>query len=118
MNAKARVENLSAEIAVKYGVKGSLEKQVRKIGRAFPKYERKQAQILVHASHALGHPKMQKQLDERSFERAETALLMHLEKVDAMDRRKGIALDLTTTVLVNVVLAVIILATLWAWLKT
>ena len=110
MDARSRLDTLRAEIALKYGVSGSLEKQVRKIGRALPRYERARAAELVRVEAALGHAKLQKQIDGRVFEVAETALQMHLEKVDARDRRKGFALDVTTTVLVNVVLGLIALA--------
>ncbi|MEM6477884.1 MAG: hypothetical protein AAF647_02435 [Pseudomonadota bacterium] len=105
-DASSRLASLSAEIALKYGVSGSFERQVRKLGRALPRYERVQARELVRAERALGHAKLQKQVDRQVFERAETALLMHLEGVDASHRRRGYLLDVTTTtVLVNVLLA-------------
>jgi len=115
-DAAARLASLRAEIALKYGVGGTLKRQVAKIGRTLPRYERAQAAELVRVEQALGHPKTQKQIDARAFERAETALTMHLEGVDAADRRKGYVLDVTTTVLVNLLLAAIVMALLAAWI--
>ncbi|MEM9437900.1 MAG: hypothetical protein AAGA15_12740 [Pseudomonadota bacterium] len=114
-DAQARLATLRAEIALKYGVSGTLDRQVRKIGRTLPRYERRLAAELVRVERALGHPKLQKQIDARAFERAEMALVMHLEGVDAEGRRRGFALDITTTVLVNTLLGAATLAAL-LWL--
>lgn len=113
-NASMRLDALRSEIALKYGVSGSLERQLRKIGRTLPRYERRQAAALVLAEQALGHPELQEQIEPATFDRAETALWMHLEGVDARDRRKGVMLDITTTVLVNVLVGVVLMVVLWS----
>lgn len=117
VDARSRLSDLSAELAVKYGIGGSLARQAKKIGRAMPRYERRHLADLARVEAALTHPKLQRQIDGPAFERAETALQMHLEGVDAADRRKGIALDITTTVMVNLLLAGITLAVLWTLLR-
>ncbi|MEM9437459.1 MAG: hypothetical protein AAGA15_10495 [Pseudomonadota bacterium] len=114
-DAQARLATLRAEIALKYGVKGTLQKQVRKIGRALPRFERAQAAELVRLEQALAEGEMEQTIDARAFERAEMALVMHLEGVEAEERRRTFALDVTTTVLVNTLLGAAALAALF-WL--
>ncbi|MEM8591839.1 MAG: hypothetical protein AAGF13_04865 [Pseudomonadota bacterium] len=114
MDARSRLEKLRQEIALTYGVGGSLQAQVRKIRRVLPRYERQRAEELARVEQALDHPKMQKQIDARAFARAEAALQMHLEGVDAADLRKGRPLDVTTSVLWNLVLGAIALVVVWS----
>ncbi|MEL6610322.1 MAG: hypothetical protein AAFO93_15550 [Pseudomonadota bacterium] len=111
------IDALRAEITARYGVTGTLAAQVRKLGRALPKYERGQARVLVEAERALGHPKMAMRIHRPAFDHAKTALEMHLERVDPHDRRKGMALSIVATVLVNVALAVAVLWGLWVLLR-
>lgn len=113
MDAQARLSSLSAEIALKYGVSGSLEKQVRKIGGTLPRYERARAKDLVRVAEALERDADQIEIDERAFEVAEMALQMHLEHVDAEAFRKSVAVDVATTILVNLVLGAVALAVVW-----
>ncbi|MEM6895829.1 MAG: hypothetical protein AAF576_00515 [Pseudomonadota bacterium] len=115
-DAAARLHALSAEIAATYGVRGSFQRQVRKLGAALPRYERQQAAALVRVERMLARGTPAEAIDGPRFEHAELTLQMHLEQVEAADVRKSFALDITTTVLVNAVLACLVLAGLAAWL--
>ena len=109
------IDALRREIEERYGIAGrTLGVQVRKLGRSLPKYERGQARVLAEAETALGHPKMAMRIQVQAFEHAKTALQMHLETVSPTDRRKGRAIDIAATVLVNVFLAAVVLAVIWA----
>ncbi|MEM6275961.1 MAG: hypothetical protein AAF714_03360 [Pseudomonadota bacterium] len=110
----SRLGSLRAEIALKYGVGGSLGSQVRAIRRTLPKYERRQAESLVRVEAALEAGGAD--VDPQAFERAETALLMHLDELDAAARRTRRAVDIAMNVLVNLVLAVAALLALWLYL--
>jgi len=107
---------LQAEISDRYGIKGrTLRDQVRKLGRWLPRYERGQARVLVEAETALQHPKMAMRVQPKPFHHAKTALMMHLETVDPMERRKGALISLVTVILVNVALAIVAIVAFMAW---
>ena len=109
--ASTRLDALRQALAETYGVTGSLEAQVAQLKRVLPRYERRQAQALVRVEQALGRG--QGEIEARAFEHAELALVMYLEAADERDARKGSAVDVTMSVLVNVVLGLLALALLW-----
>ncbi|MEM1375715.1 MAG: hypothetical protein AAGF78_15200 [Pseudomonadota bacterium] len=113
-DVSSRLGSLRAEIAIKYGVGGSLGSQIRAIRRALPKYERRQAESLARVEAAIEAGAAE--VDPEAFERAETALLMHLDGLEAASRRTRRAVDIAMNVLVNMALAVAALLALWVWL--
>ena len=117
LEAQSRLEDLSAQIAVKYGVSGTFSFQVSKIRRALPRYERARADDLVKVESALEHPTNRYELMREPFERAETALLMHLEGVDRTERVRAFALDAIMSVVTNVALAGIAVAILYVFIR-
>ncbi|MEO0485742.1 MAG: hypothetical protein AAF092_07505 [Pseudomonadota bacterium] len=118
MEARARLDDLSAEIALKYGITGTFSDQIAKIRRALPRYERARADDLAKVESALEHPTHRNELMREPFERAETALLMHLERVDRSERIRAYALDAISSVLLNVVLAAIAVGVLYVFIRS
>ena len=109
---------LQVMIAERYGIGGqTLAIQIKRLGRALPRYERGQARVLIEAETALQHPKMAMRVQVQPFQHAMTALKMHLEGVDPGHRRRGVLLSITATVMVNVALAIALLAALYVWLR-
>lgn len=116
-DAADRLAALRADIATSYGVGGDLRRQVRKIRRTLPRYELRQAEDLVRVEAELAEREAGAEIDSAAFERAETALQMHLEGLDTLARRRGFALDIATSVIVNVVIGVGVIAAFWALLS-
>ncbi|MEL6913647.1 MAG: hypothetical protein AAFP13_04035 [Pseudomonadota bacterium] len=114
-DASDRLAMLRAAIATNYGIGGDLGRQLRKIRRTLPRYEVRQAEALVRVEAALGNSHEPAEIDTAAFERAETALYMHLEGLSDAERRGRVALDIATTVIVNLSLAALVLGGLWAW---
>mgnify|MGYP001801741276 CR=1 FL=1 len=107
---------LRQEIALKYGVEApTLERQIRKLGRGLPKFERGQARMLIDAERALQHPKMALKIQSEPFSRAKLALMVHLEKVDPGDQWKCWMVRITTVVLVNLLIALSLGLAFAAW---
>ncbi|MGR3468310.1 MAG: hypothetical protein ACU0CI_10545 [Shimia sp.] len=110
----ARLKALRAEMAESYGTSGrTFARQVRQIGREMPRYERKQAKVIIQAERLSGHPKLARQVQPGELERAFTALEGHLAGVSRADRIKGRAISIAATILFNLLLAVAGLAVVW-----
>ncbi|MGR3493253.1 MAG: hypothetical protein ACU0DW_14435 [Shimia sp.] len=110
----ARLKSLRAEMAESYGTKGrTFARQVRQIGREMPRYERKQAKIIIQAERLSGHPKLARQVQPGDLVRAFNAMESHLSTVSRADRVKGKAISILATILFNLLLAVAGLAVVW-----
>lgn len=111
----ARNAGLKRLLGEKYGVRGrDLAQSVRRTGRRLPKGIRAQAAILIEAERLATIPKLARRIDSAAVKRAERALKMHLEAIDAKDRRRGRMLALAATIAAQVLLISAVFIT-WLW---
>ena len=85
--------DISREITRGYGLKGPLDRQLRKLGRRLPRAQARAAKLVVEAQSMRAHPKLARQIDEAAVEAAGAKLLAFLAEVDPAERRKGTVLS-------------------------
>ena len=114
MNDTSELARLEADIATlmqeKLGIgTGSLARTLRKAGRRLPKRVRVAGRDVVQGADMARHPKLARQVDVARVRKAAREVRLHLNTVDAADRRKGAILSLLSSIAFNL-LAV---AALW-----
>lgn len=91
----------------------SLSEKLRKGGRMLPRKVRQAATDLAQAAEMSHHPKLLLQLDEEKIAEHYDVCLKHLGQVNAWDKRKGLLLGMTTSILfIFVVVAALLLVAL------
>ena len=80
---------------------GTLAKQLKHAGRRLPRRLRNAGKAITDAQKLIGHPKLSRQIDGAKVTSALTDLFAHLDTIDPMDRRKGIALNLLGSLAFN-----------------
>lgn len=107
----ARLEKLMAR---KFGASsGPFEARVRKVGRRVPSKVRSDLKALSELWRLAQNPKLGRQLDPARFDALYQRVKLHLDAVDAADRRKGAILGALGGLAFNLIaLFVVVLAVL------
>ena len=93
------VDEVRAALADKLRVRGrSLAVQVRKAGRRLPSAVRRDAVYLVQTIGLVDNPKLARMIDMRRAQLAHRNILAFLETVDVAAERRGIALQIATSI--------------------
>ncbi|KIN70817.1 hypothetical protein Z945_3281 [Sulfitobacter noctilucae] len=108
----AQVQDLLTE---KFRVKQlPLPKMVARVGRRLPRGMQARAAVLSDAERLAGHPKLARQLDQRSVGQAHTELVAYLQGIDVADRRKGQILGVAGVIVFNLLIIVVAFVA-WLW---
>ncbi|THH37082.1 hypothetical protein E4Z66_09100 [Aliishimia ponticola] len=101
-DTQSRLDDVRAQLRAVHRVRGrSLEQAVRRSRRLLPREVRRDAQVLVRAEQALGHPLLQMQTDMDAVRRAQDNVQRHLDSIDLADRRRGRLLGLAGVLAFN-----------------
>ncbi|WP_336097904.1 hypothetical protein [Roseovarius sp. CH_XMU1461] len=112
----ARVSRLEDALHKKCGVGGrDLRAKLRRAGRRLPKRVQRAGRMLTEAQARRGIPKLWLQVDGDETDRAFDTFDRHLETVNPVERRKGLALALTGTIVFNLLLVLGFLIFVLKW---
>jgi len=93
------VDEVRDALDSKLRVRGpSLEAQIRKAGRLLPRRVRRDAMFLAQCVGLAANPKLARMIDMPRAKHAHRNVLAHLEGVDMMAQRRGMALNIIASI--------------------
>lgn len=111
----ARAVRIMAGLEQAFGVRArTLNEALRRTGRRLPRRLHKAAGQVTAAQAYGGQPKLMRQVDGATLDRAERDVLDYLGRIDRADRRRGQMLNIAALVAFNVLL-VIAAFIVWMW---
>lgn len=116
MDIHARTDRLAQLLEQRLDIRGSgFETKLRRAGRLLPRHLRRDGAKLVDALKLSDHPRLGRQLDPKRLEKAANAIEHYLLNLDAWDRRRGIAVSVSTSVLLNLLIVVALVTGVVIW---
>lgn len=113
---QAELDRVSALLREKLGVRGrSFAVRLRRAGRALPTPAQRAGRELIATQALIAHPKLRRQVDEGQVRRALREVQAGLDPIDPRDRRKGLLLGLTGSVVFNLIVVVGAVIVLLRW---
>lgn len=111
-----RATALRESLRVKLGIRStSLEQGLRRAGRLLPKSLRVSGKVLIDAQKKLPNPKIARQMDARSVDKAFQAIEAHLAAIDPKERRKDARLRWLAVLIINLVILSALMIALLQW---
>ena len=115
--AELRSDRIAALIEERLGVRGQgLEAKLRHAGRLLPRWLRREAEQLLEAERLMGHPKLMRQADPTTLDKAVRHCETWLKAIDPAERRKSRILGFLAVNAANllIVAALFIAYLVWA----
>lgn len=109
------IEELQELLKSRANVSGNLGDALAKARRLLPRRVYKQGMRLAQAVPLLEHPKLRLTLDEAALKGAAREVKMHLQAIDAADRRKGRILDVLGSMAFSLLVVFILLLVVLRW---
>jgi hypothetical protein len=112
----ARAGELSEKIATGLGIHGkSLEDSARKAGRALPRRVRDRIAVIAEARALRGHPKLERQIDEGTIDRAYRDAALYLDGLDYRASRRKAMLDTLSLIAFRLLVVLGLVIAILAW---
>lgn len=116
MDIRARTDRLAQLLEQRLDIRGSgFETKLRRAGRLLPRHLRRDGAILVEALKLSDHPRLGRQVDSKRLEKAADAIEHYLLNLDVWDRRRGIAVNVSASVLMNLLIVIALVAGILIW---
>lgn len=116
MDLGARTDRLAQLLEQRLDIRGTgFETKLRRAGRLLPRHLRSDGAKLVEAMKLSEHPRLGRQVDPKRLEKAADAIEHYLLNLDAWDRRRGIAVSVSASVLMNLLIVVALVAGVLVW---
>jgi hypothetical protein len=116
MDLQARADHLAQMIEERLDVRGQgLEAKLRRAGRLLPRHVRSDAALVLRAMEQAGHPKLARQIDEKTLKRACRRVEAYLGNIDPWARRWSIVLGWLAGNAFSLLVIAGLLITVLAW---
>ncbi|MCK8482760.1 hypothetical protein MUY21_01805 [Aliiroseovarius sp. S2029] len=116
MDIHACTDRLAQLLEQRLDIRGAgFETKLRRAGRLLPRHLRRDGDRLVEAMRLAQHPRLGRQLDQVRLEKAANAIEHYLLNFDAWDRRRGIAVSVSTSILTNILIVIALGLCLALW---
>lgn len=116
MDLHARTDRLAQLLEQRLDIRGAgFEAKLRRAGRLLPRHLRREGAALADALRLSPHPKLGRQIDTGRLEKSADALERYLLSLDPWDRRRAMAVSVTSSILFNILVAGLLVAGVIAW---
>ncbi|MCK0137946.1 hypothetical protein [Aliiroseovarius sp. F47248L] len=116
MDIRARTDRLAQLLEQRLDIRGTgFETKLRRAGRLLPRHLRRDGARLVEAMKLSDHPRLGRQVDPKQLEKSADAIERYLLSLDAWDRRRGIAVSFSASVLLNLLILIALVAGILLW---
>ena len=113
---RARTDRLNTLLGDKLGLRrGTLARRAARAGRRLPQAIRHDIGVVDTARFLSGHPRLRHVPDARQVGDAYARVVAHLESIDVADRRKGAAIGILASVLLNLLAVVVLVLVVLVW---
>ena len=118
MDIHARTDRLARLLEERLDIRGAgFETKLCRAGRLLPRHLRREGATLIEALKLASHPRLGRQVDAKRLEKAANAIESHLLNLDAWDRRRGIAVNVSASVFFNLFIIAALVAGVIIWRK-
>lgn len=116
VNLQAKTDRLAQLLEERLDIRGSgFEVKLRRAGRLLPRELRRDGATLVEALSLSAHPRLERRIDAKKVESSAKAIEQYLLDLDPWERRRGIAVNLSASVLFNLLVVAALVAGFMAW---
>ncbi|MCK8463066.1 hypothetical protein MUY35_04290 [Aliiroseovarius sp. S1339] len=116
MDFHARTDRLAQLLEERLDIRGAgFETKLRRAGRLLPRHLRREGEVLSEALRLSSHPRLGRQVDTKRLAKAADAIESYLLDLDAWDRRRGIAVNVSASVLLNILVVAALVAGVIIW---